>query len=207
MKKWLACLLLFSFLFSSALSEGVYTVSLSGDVPIFDGPGLFYGASRLIGEDGIYTIVENCAGEEGEVWGRLKSGLGWVNLSAAQKDDGMNLPFVAAFASPRLPEKGDFQQYLQEKSEYLTRIVFFPKEEIALFSLYDTVLTDEAPVPSRMLCAFSSLTPELPFVAGLVFYGDMTVYSVSCTDALGNAHAHLLSLSGKDGSLIVNQLY
>ena len=49
--------------------------------PIYSGPGYGYSYVGTVEEAGVYTIVEEKYDGAGDLWGRLKSGVGWVNLS------------------------------------------------------------------------------------------------------------------------------
>jgi N-acetylmuramoyl-L-alanine amidase len=45
------------------------------------GPGMSYGISTVIRDNGVYTIVS----ESNDYWGKLKSGAGWINLKYTKK--------------------------------------------------------------------------------------------------------------------------
>ena len=49
--------------------------------PIYSGPGYGYSYVGTVEEAGVYTIVEEKYDGAGDLWGRLKSGVGWVNLT------------------------------------------------------------------------------------------------------------------------------
>lgn len=53
-----------------------FRVKIIGNVQIRKGPGTNYAVASTI-TSGVYTIVESCG-----VWGRLKSGAGWIDLSS-----------------------------------------------------------------------------------------------------------------------------
>ena len=46
------------------------------------GPGAEYELKGTITDHGLYTIVEVAKAKDGGVWGRLKSGAGWINISS-----------------------------------------------------------------------------------------------------------------------------
>ncbi len=66
--------------FAYALAES-YTIKLNASEQIYKGPGMDYGCAKLVGENGVYTIVEEAICWEGYLWGKLKSGAGWVRLT------------------------------------------------------------------------------------------------------------------------------
>jgi len=49
------------------------------------GPGTNYGANGSIKDKGVYTIVEESTGTGAIMWGKLKSGAGWISLDYTTK--------------------------------------------------------------------------------------------------------------------------
>lgn len=63
-----------------------YTVKVTADtLNIRKGPGTNYSANGAIKDKGIYTIVEEATGVGAKLWGKLKSGAGWISLDYTQK--------------------------------------------------------------------------------------------------------------------------
>lgn len=61
-----------------------YTIQITaGYVSIYGGPGYSYDLTGEITEKGIYTIVEEKEIPGEGKWGKLKSGIGWINLQEA----------------------------------------------------------------------------------------------------------------------------
>lgn len=61
-----------------------YTIKLIADyVPIYSGPGYHYDLTGEITDNGVYTIVEEKEISGEGKWGRLKSGVGWINIQEA----------------------------------------------------------------------------------------------------------------------------
>lgn len=50
------------------------------DVRIYGGPGKYTGIRRMCPR-GTYTITETATGDDAKLWGRLKSGAGWIPLA------------------------------------------------------------------------------------------------------------------------------
>lgn len=61
-----------------------YTVWINKYVIIYERPYPRSGMTGEIEESTYYTIVEESKDEYGDVWGKLKSGIGWVNLSTLE---------------------------------------------------------------------------------------------------------------------------
>lgn len=49
------------------------------------GPGTNYGRTGQFTGKGIFTIVQESNGEGATLWGKLKSGAGWISLDFAKK--------------------------------------------------------------------------------------------------------------------------
>lgn len=190
---------------ASALGENVpYRQRLEADVSIYSGPGDDYNFVRPVGEKGIYTIVEERTDDWGYRWGRLKSGAGWVNLTALNED--ADAPIRAYFAPEKLLKEGVYHQYLVENSEYLVKIAIEPRQilHFVQFSRLDWV--EDSLAATEIYCTYHQLNPGIPLVAGVVFYGDMTTYGLSFMDEGGNMRSFAFSISGKDGSLIAEEI-
>jgi len=54
------------------------------DLRIRTGPGTHYNPAGII-KPGVYTIVSEATGEGAALWGKLKSGSGWISLDYANK--------------------------------------------------------------------------------------------------------------------------
>ena len=67
---------------TTAPAFSAYTLRIEDpETMIYAGPGFLSGALELVGEAGTYTIVEEALDPDGNTWGRLKSGAGWVCLT------------------------------------------------------------------------------------------------------------------------------
>lgn len=63
-----------------------YLVQVSiTDLNIRKGPGTNYGKTGKYTGKGVFTIVEEAAGQGASRWGRLKSGAGWISLDYTHK--------------------------------------------------------------------------------------------------------------------------
>ena len=67
---------------STESSQFPYLVYINNpDTPIYAGPGYEYACVGAVQIATQYTIMEHRRDESGNIWGRLKSGVGWVNLT------------------------------------------------------------------------------------------------------------------------------
>ena len=168
------------------------------DTCIYAGPAFTAEVTALVGEAGTYTIVEEATDADGNIWGRLKSGLGWVCLT-----DPPLAPIYADYA----PESFNaYHAYWTEETDYITSIGFTPAETLTdvKFGLLDWFET-ESWQTAEDLYTIDSMDPDHPFLAQVVFWGDVTTYGISFTDEDGNARHYAVSISGKDGSLICQE--
>lgn len=63
-----------------------YTIKVTGNpLNIRKGPGTNYAACGSINDNGVYTIVEEASGTGAKMWGKLKSGAGWISLDYTKK--------------------------------------------------------------------------------------------------------------------------
>lgn len=174
-----------------------YTIRIEDpETLIFDGPAFRYSAVAAFEEAGVYTIVEESVDSDGNLWGRLKSGIGWVCLT-----DPPIVPIHAQFAGE------NFQAaYFWDcgETEYLTRIGILPNETLTDVKV-TTMVIDSTLQTGSLLYTVDTLMADEPLLLQVVFYGDMTTYGISFVDAQGNERFYALSLSGKDGSLICSE--
>ena len=161
---------------------------------IYAGPAFRYEVTALVEEAGTYTIVEEALDADGNTWGRLKSGAGWVCLTE---------PPLAPIHADYAPEDFNaYHAYWSGETDYITAIGFTPAETLTdvKFGLLDWFETESWQM-SQVLYTMDELTPERAFLAQVVFWGDMTTYGISFTDAKGQQRSFAVSISGKDGSL------
>ncbi len=179
-----------------------YLLSLSRpDVQVFDGPGYDYGFVNTITEPGVYTIVAEQSDGEGNRWGQLKSGLGWIDLARALAEPKNRLAVTVSYADTALIGTGAYQEFVEEESEFTSYLLFTPTQTVTEVSLSRIQLGGEETVLEE-LGAWPELFPEKPLMAGVVFYGDMTAYVLSFQDEAGEAWQYEISISGRNGALV-----
>lgn len=191
----------------SASTELPYSIQIPNpNVSIYEGPGYDYAVSGIVGTAGTYTIVEEEVDYEGILWGKLKSGAGWVDIASATSQQDSSAPIRARFADESTLSGGRYHEFIAEDSEYMVKLLF-TSDEI----LTDVQLSLLAPGSSsdyevtKKLYTLEELTPDMPLVAGVVFYGDMTAYGISFTDAQGQSRHFAAYISGRNGSLLLDE--
>ena len=165
---------------------------------IYAGPSFVSGAVGMVGEVGTYTIVEEATDADGNRWGRLKSGAGWLCLTVP--------PFAPIYADYAPESFNAFYAFWSDETDYITSIGFTPGETLTdvKFGLLDWFETESWQM-SQVLHTIDEMDPDHPFLAQVVFWGDMTTYGISFTDESGEMRHFAVSISGKDGSLICQE--
>lgn len=186
-------------------AEEDYTVSLGAQTAIHEGPGYDYIFVRSVGEDGVFTVVEEMQDEEGNLWGRLKSGAGWVDLTRAQAETEEKPPVSIFMADRDYLRAVDCHTFMAEDSQYTVLIAFLANEPVTNVSFTALDYSQESYVTSETLYTLETMDSQKPFVAGVVFYGSMTVYGISFTDAGGETFHYSICISGRNGALEVAQ--
>jgi len=176
-----------------------YTLSLTADTAIYQGPDPDFGFAQTVGVDGVYTIVEECWDEFGDLWGYLKSGAGWVNLSQIRAGRTEEFPIAASFTSEALMNAGNYEYFIVHESTYSVNVLIDPLERVWDLELAAVNSDSGQAVPGETLGSFHRLEPGRPLVLKLEFPGDMSAYAITLTDG-AYRRTFALTLSGRDGS-------
>lgn len=178
-----------------------YLQQIEVDQSVYHGPGYDFGRSSIVPETGIYTIVEEEVDYEGNLWGRLKSGIGWVDLTEIQSEEYQNALLRANYAGDALLLHGAYHYYPGDASEYCIPIVFRARGELRDVALFDLQLTAEGYLPGADLYTLPEMDEALPLVAELDFPGDMSMYGIRFVDDADITHTCILYISGRNGDL------
>lgn len=171
---------------------------------IYEGPSYDCGKVGIILQATGYTIMEEQTDDEGNLWGRLKSGIGWVDLTSARAFEGAPPLLTANYADMNRVGSSYREFYPLEDSEYsvLTDVrVTAPVTDIELVMLepFDYTVTESYGV-------FGSLNTMEPLLTRLIFWGDFTTYGISLTDEQGNERLFAITMSGRNGELVVYEV-
>ena len=175
------------------------------DEMIFSGPSYDEFCVGTVRKAGVYTIVEEVDDGEGHLWGRLKSGAGWIDLTHVRSEEIAAWPVSAAFAAD-CPPKNACHAFWMPEDEFVSWLVFRAYEPLTEVRVVTLELTDAGYAVGETLHALPVLTPDLPLLAGVVFYGDMTAYGLAFTDASGQPRLFEASISGRNGMLVLHEL-
>ena len=182
-----------------------YTEKISRwDQRIYAGPGYDYECVGTVRETGVYTIVEEVRDEEGSLWGKLKSGAGWVDLTDCRDTGKEMLPISANYAND-VALSGEVVRYTVDDSEYSVELAFVANETLTDVSFSILELGEGDYEVSEVYCTMPELAAGSAFVPSVCFYGDFTMYKLSFIDAKGAARHFCVVQSGRNGELILNE--
>ena len=180
-----------------------YTVKIHrADFLVFNGPAYDEHSVGTVESAGTYTIVEEVTDGENNLWGKLKSGFGWIDLTllAAEKKD--MPPVTVSRPSQKLLDSGDYYYCKADFTDYSCDISFLAHEklrDVTLFSLYDDVRGQE-------LYRLSTWEPGKPFVATVNFQSLLSQYGLEFTDRDGKTHIYVINQSGRNGTIYMTEL-
>ena len=175
------------------------------DQSIYAGPGYDYGFVGVVEKTATYTIVEEQVDDEGILWGRLKSGFGWVDLTETRARNEADEQVSAHYADETLLKSGKYHEFIVEESEYLEKLAFRSYENVTDVQFTWLVWDGETMEVDKVLHTIPELKAGEAFVAGVVFYGDMTMFGLSFVDEGGLTHYYSVSVSGRNGSLVFTE--
>ncbi len=181
-------------------ADDTYTLSLPGYIPIFDEPSYDGCFVRTIGEDGVYTIIEEHTDSEGYIWGKLKSGVGYISLSELEA----NLPIMAGLGNEKMLQN-PHHLVIVDDAGYMEYLVFEATQTITDVRL--TMLLPEVGgyIEDSLLETLPEMQPGKSLIAGVVFYGDFTTYGLSFTDESGNQRHFAVYISGRNGAPVLQE--
>ncbi|MBQ6835584.1 MAG: hypothetical protein IJO47_00870 [Clostridia bacterium] len=182
---------------SAAKSDEAEIIKLKGYIPVYDGPSYDDVYKQTIGKNGVYTIIEEIDDNEGNKWGRLKSGIGWIDMSLQEKYS--SSPVVISHIYEDIDE---YEEYIADDCEFTEKIAFTANEKLTDVRFLSLTHDRINLVEDKILYEINELTPDKPFILGIVFYGDMTTYGVSFKDENGVNHLYSIYTSGRNGSLV-----
>lgn len=171
-------------------------------VEIMNGPG--YGNTFVqILQPGTYTVVEEMYDEHENLWGRLKSGIGWIDLTYCREITNIFGPITVADSDFGVPADHTFVQegYTDWGSHYLITAA----EAVTGLQLRSCEFSDKGPTPTDVLYRLEHLAQGQRLAVTLLYYGDMTSYALTYTDTAGNTRTCTMMQSGRDGSLILQE--
>ncbi len=169
------------------------------DQPIFEGPNYDSNYLGVMETAGNYAFPEFAMDDEGNLWGHLADGRGWVDLTYAEASK--DYPATAGFAWQSLLGGDNYHQYIGVEHEHTNQVAITAHETLTDFTLYGMTIACSLQV-DRELFSMDTLTPEKPLVATLMFPGDMSTYGIAFNCG-GTEYFYTISVSGRNGTLVL----
>ena len=174
------------------------------DLPIFSGPSYDDRYVGTVEEAGVYTVVEEAWDWEGNLWGRLRSGAGWINLTDSRLAGEEKVPVSVSIATAGLLA-GSHETCVVDEGEYAVKIALRFYEDVTDICVSFLEFDGETFVVSDSACMFPELTAGKPLVLHLGFPGDLTCYGLAFRDSSGESHRYTISLSGRNGLAVLTE--
>ena len=175
------------------------------DQSIYEGPGYDYVFVGTVQLRGTYTIVEESWDYEGNLWGKLKSGAGWVDLTEIRSPEYANALISANYADDNLLLHGAYHYYTGNGLEYQIPIAIRAYGKLRNVELCAYDFAGKRLVMGEAFFTLTEMDEEMPLVAELAFPGDMSMYGIRFVDEDGITHTYSISVSGRNGSLVLSE--
>ena len=175
------------------------------DFPIHSAPGYDYPEVGTVKVATKYTIAEEFRDDEGNLWGKLKSGAGWVDLTLNEKESAQMPPVTVSVADHATVESGNFHYCCADSSQYAYNILLTahePLQNVSFFAI-DAVEDFKRGQPLLTLPLWDADTPIL---ASVSFPGSASMYGLEFTDLNGVTHVYSIWESGRNGSVGISPM-
>ena len=174
------------------------------DLPHFRGAGYETGFTEYLRTPGTYTVLEEARDSFGNLWGRMKSGAGWLDLTRLEKEEAA-APLISI--TQELPT-GSYHNCTISSDTYAAQITLLTKETVTNVEVFFLDCTDgyrETAVQYHL----DTWTPDTPLLVTAAYYGDMSVYAVRVTDSDGFIHRYAIweNLSGEGAPFTLTTYY
>lgn len=182
-----------------------YVQNIPGNQSVYSGPGYDYSFVMSIGIPGTYTIVEETMDYEGNLWGKLKSGAGWINLTDVRNKNACPPMLTVNFANNSEYGTDDYY-FIADTSEYAVPVLFLASQPLRYLTLYAVRYDENGMIQREVLYCLDYIDSEKPVVMVLGFPGDMSTYTISFEDSQGEEIYYNLYISGRNGELVMSLL-
>ena len=188
---------------STEAPDSSYVVKIGrADFPIYNRPGYDYFPVSTVSAATAFTIVDESWDYEGNLWGKLASGAGWVDLSLNEKEAYDMPPVTVSFANQELLDSYNYNCYYcqADSSEYAYEIILSAHELLTNVSFFAIGVEDEY-TRGTTLSYLPEWDESMPLVASVYFPGSASTYGLEFTDSQGITHVYCIWESGRNGSV------
>lgn len=149
---------------------------------------------------GTYTITKEKMDDEGNLWGKLKSGLGWICLTDIRNFDA---PLAIGELDPELKKSGNYTEYVISESEYAIPVVIQACRKLSIVDVYSCLLVTDKMAPDQLLESVGSMKKGETVVVWLEFPGDMSTFEIQALYGDGETCRYQVATSGRNATLSV----
>lgn len=166
---------------------------------IFDEPSYDGGVVQPM-STGTYTIVKEKMDDEGNLWGKLKSGLGWICLTDIRNFDE---PVAIGELDPDLEKSGKYKAYAIHDTEYAIPVVIQACRNLDILDVYSCLMVEDDMAPEDLLVSCSGMKKGEKIVVWLEFPGDFSTYEIQAMYGNGQTCRFQVATSGRNATLSV----
>ena len=146
---------------------------------------------------GTFTIVEEATDYEGNLWGKLKSGAGFICLTDIEKEIS---PVAIGVADKTFLESGKYVSYGVETPDSYP-IVIQSTENLTKVTFVTLEIFEGEAGAGDVLMHWEEMAENTFYIMWADFPGDMSAYGVSLTDEEGNFLRYEIYQSGRNGTI------
>ncbi len=165
--------------------------------PIYEGPSYDERMLGIVRKPTGYTIVEEAVDYAGTLWGRLKSGAGWIDLDSVRNWDGTIHSFSAWFVDV---DSADYYEDT-ELTHLYQYACFLPWEHMMDISFRSCHGMDPEGTMSGEVLHIPYMNADNEYIIALTFPHDFSEFLMSFTTADGAEHQYRLVYSLRNGEL------
>lgn len=175
------------------------------DFPFHQGPGYHTPQTGRVELAGVYTIVEEAYDDSGNLWGKLKSGAGWLDLTRLKKEE-TDGPVISMSSMAELLSGGGDYIYCPIAFDQYARKIYLkanvPLTNVEIFPL--NVFEEQIEQPTVYTVASWGAGEFLLLEAS--FPGDFSAYGIRVTDSDGVIYRYSIweNLSGEGEPFSLN---
>ncbi len=127
-------------------------------------------------------------------------------IFAEDSEDTQTYSVYAVFVEDNFIDLTDANRFTADNSESQTEVVFFASGEVYDFSFCKLSLTEDSGEVTEYLSLYTvdKLTEYKPLVVTMTFAGSVPSYGFTYTDSDGVSHRGTITLSGIDGSIVLD---
>lgn len=185
-----------------------YTLKITrADFPIYAQPDYSAERAGVVGEVGVFTIVEEFTDAQGNLWGKLRSGAGWVDISLLEREKASVPQLTVGRAGSSLLDSGNYHYCVDDSASPEYSYPIYLQTDGTLYNVcFFRILTLDGPAREHDLIRIPQWHPEKGLVAMISFPGWSVSYGLQCTDSAGVTRIYEIVESGKDGSVQIHPL-